>query len=360
LIRAKNGRANGNGASLHGEVVAADELWACCTCRACEEVCPVMVEQPRLLIDLRRHLVDQGEIDEGLQDALMALQRYGNSFGQSARKRSAWTKELPASIKNAQKEPVEYLWFVGDYASYDQRAQQPTRAVAGVLDRLGLDVGTLEGKEQNAGNDVRRVGEEGLFDMLREKNSEQLAKADFQKVLTTDPHTYNTLKNEYRVPGSPLEGKPVVHYTELFDECLREQRLRVEQPLEWTVTYHDPCYLGRYNGVYDAPRRVLRALGVKLVEMPRHRENSFCCAAGGGRIWMKDAPGTHERPAEQRIREALELPGVTHFVVACPKDLVMFQDAVKTVGAEDRLTVIDLGELVFQAIGGGVTAEANS
>ena len=267
------------------------------------------------------------------------------------------------------KDPVEYLWFVGDYASYDQRAQEVTRTIAKVLHRAGEDVGLLYEKEQNAGNDVRRTGEEGLFSMLREKNGKELANAKFSKVLTTDPHTYNTLKNEYEdgvdkgsggTPrseppakvddGGPLAGKAVLHYTELLDDLIRRGKLPLARSVHCTVTYHDPCYLGRYNGVYEAPRRVLRALGAEVVEMPRNRARSFCCGAGGGRIWMKDSPGIEERPAENRVKEALSLPGVECLVVACPKDLAMFQDAVKTVGAEGRLRVADLGELVYEAM----------
>jgi Fe-S oxidoreductase len=350
-------KGNGETPSLHGTVVKPEELWACCTCRACEEVCPALLQQPRLIIDLRRHLIDQGQVDEGLQDALMNVQRYGNSFGQSPRKRPEWAKPLDFKLKDARKEEVEYLWFVGDYASYDQRAQEVTRTIAKVLRRAGVEVGLLFEKEQNAGNDVRRIGEEGLFSMLREKNSKELGSAKFRKVLTSDPHTYNTLKNEYQADGEadghdpgPLAGKPVLHYTELLDELLRQGALKLGNPLACTVTYHDPCYLGRFNGVYEPPRRVLRALGARLIEMPRHGPNSFCCGAGGGRIWMKDTPGIEERPAENRVKEALALPGVECFVVACPKDLVMFQDAVKTVGAEGRLRVVDLGELVYEAM----------
>ncbi len=351
-------KGNGQTASLHGPIIKPEELWACCTCRACEEVCPVFVQHPRLIVDLRRHLADQGQVDEGLQDALMNFQRYGNSFGQSARKRPEWAKPLDFKLKDARKEEVEYLWFVGDYASYDQRAQEVTRTIAKVLHRAGVDVGLLLEKEQNAGNDVRRIGEEGLFSMLREKNVKELGSAKFRKLLTTDPHTYNTLKNEYQDNGhsgdedapAAIAGKRVLHYTELLDELLRQGALKLANQLGPTVTYHDPCYLGRFNGVYEAPRRVLRALGAKLVEMPRHGPNSFCCGAGGGRIWMKDTPGIEERPAENRIKEALALPGVECLVVACPKDLVMFQDAVKTVGAEGRLRVADLGELVYAAM----------
>lgn len=339
--------------------VPAEDLWSCCMCRACEVRCPVLIEHPRIIVDLRRHLVDQGRVDEGLQDALTAFQRYGNSFGQSARKRPDWSKPLDFKLKDARKEEVEYLWFVGDYASYDQRAQEVTRAIAKVLHRGGVDMGLLFDKEQNAGNDVRRIGEEGLFAMLREKNCKELAKANYRKLLTSDPHTYNTLKNEYMAAGPSGNGNgadaipnvPVLHYTELLDELIRQGKLQPKR-LELVATYHDPCYLGRFNGVYDAPRRVLAALGVTLVEMPRNRANSFCCGAGGGRIWMKDTPGLEERPAENRVKEALALPDVQCLVVACPKDLVMFQDAVKTVGAERRLRVADLGELVLEALEG--------
>jgi Fe-S oxidoreductase len=353
-------KANGDTPSLHGSVIPAAELWACCTCGACEDICPVHVEHPRLIIDMRRHLVDQGQVGEGVQDALMNFQRYGNSFGQSARKRPDWAKPLGFKLKDARKEEVDYLWFVGDYASYDQRAQEVTRAIAKVLQRGGVDLGLLMDKEQNAGNDVRRIGEEGLYAMLREKNGKELAGAKFRRVLTSDPHTYNTLKNEYPIDGqaseedlaaTALAGIPVLHYTELLDDLIRQGTLPLTRSLDCTVTYHDPCYLGRFNGVYDAPRRILQALGVRLVEMPRNRCNSFCCGAGGGRMWMKDTPGIEERPAENRVKEALALPGVQCLVVACPKDLVMFQDAVKTVGADGRLRVADLGELVNEAMG---------
>ena len=338
------------GRPLHGDVVSAEELWACCTCRACEERCPVGVEQPRILIDLRRRLVYDGQVDEGLQDALMNLTRYGNSFGQSARNRASWTKDLDFTIADARKEPVEYLWFVGDYASYDPRMKEVTCKTAQVLHEAGVSFGILFDKEQNAGNDVRRVGEEGLFDQLREKNLKLLDKAQFKRVFTTDPHTYNTLKNEYTAgENPPFASDAVLHISELFDELIREQKLDVGEPPSIAATYHDPCYLGRYNGVYDAPRRVLAALGVRLLEAERNRENSFCCGAGGGRLWMKDAPGESERPAEIRIREILELAYIDYLVVTCPKDLAMFQDAVKTLGAEERLRVVDLGELVWQA-----------
>ncbi|MCS7306508.1 MAG: heterodisulfide reductase-related iron-sulfur binding cluster [Thermoguttaceae bacterium] len=374
---------------LHGQTVSADKLWACCTCRACEDICPVGIEQPRAIIDMRRHLVDQGQVDENLQEALMNLQRYGNSFGQSPRKRTEGLQKAGLPVKDARKHPVEFLWFLGDYAAYDPRVLEATQAMARLFSMAGVSVGFLMDKEQNAGNDVRRVGEEGLFEMLRDKNLQALAAAQCQAIVTTDPHSYNTLKNEYLPspngsPGEniadaaalsadggscvstdaalqtkptstddqyPLAGKSIFHAVELLDRWIADGRLPIRRRLEHlTVTYHDPCYLGRYNGIYDPPRRVLAWLGVRLLEMPRNRENSFCCGAGGGRIWMKDMPGIHVRPAEKRIHEALQLPGVQVLVVACPKDLVMFQDAVKTVGVEDRLKVLDISQLVLQAV----------
>jgi Fe-S oxidoreductase len=212
--------------------------------------------------------------------------------------------------------------------------------------RAGLDVGILYEAERNAGNDVRRIGEEGLFEVLVEKNVAALSKATFQTIVTTDPHTYNTLKNEY--PAFSVQY-PVLHYAELLYQLIAAGKLKFSKRLNYTVTYHDPCYLGRYNGVYDAPRRVIEATGCKLVEMPRHRDRAFCCGAGGGRIWMEEG-AVKERPSEARIREAAALEGVTVFVTACPKDVTMFRDAVKTTGNESRLVVRDLIELVSEAL----------
>lgn len=325
-----------------GELVSAAELWACTTCRACEEVCPVFIEQPRAIVDLRRRLVSEGQVDKGLQEALTKLGRYGNSFGQSDRARAKWIQGLSFKPKDARKEAVEYLWFVGDYASYDPRLQPITRTTAALLQQAGVDFGILYEAERNSGNDVRRVGEEGLFEMLREKNLQALQKAQYRKLFTTDPHSLQALRHEY-------DSLTVVHHTELLEELLREGKLKPARSLGLKVTYHDPCYLGRYNGVYDAPRRVLAALGVRLVEMPRSRQRSYCCGAGGGRIWMEDTGEIKERPAESRVREAAAL-GVGVLVVACPKDVVMFQDAVKTAGLEGKLAVKELVELVAEAL----------
>jgi Fe-S oxidoreductase/nitrate reductase gamma subunit len=332
---------------LVGERIADDVLWSCTTCGACVRECPVLIEHVDAIVDMRRYLVIEGRMDTELQNALENLGRYGNSFGQSERMRARWSQPLQPPIKDARREPVEYLWFVGDYASYSPTLTDITLKTAEVFRNAGLDYGILYDAERNAGNDVRRVGEEGLFEMLVEKNTTAMGKCTFQSIVTTDPHTLNTLKNEYFVNGN--DNHPVLHYTELLDQLILSGRLKFSKKLGYKVTYHDPCYLGRYNGIYDAPRRIIRATGCELVEMKRHADRSFCCGAGGGRIWMKEGE-IKERPSESRIREAAALPGVTSLVVACPKDLTMYRDAVKTTGNEQRLMIQDLIELVHAAL----------
>ncbi len=335
-----------NDGSLHDNVITADELWACTTCRACMQVCPAFIEHVPTFVDMRRHLVDQGKMDQMLQDALANLGRYGNSFGHSDRMRAKWTMGLQPPVKDARREPVEYLWFVGDYASYSATLTEVTQKTARVFQQIGLNFGILFESERNAGNDVRRVGEEGLFEMLADKNSQVLAKCKFQTIITTDPHTYNTLKNEYHWNGN---RPTILHYAELLDQLIGSGQLKFNKKLGYKVTYHDPCYLGRYNDIYDAPRRVIKATGCELVEMPRNKERAYCCGAGGGRIWMEEKE-MKERPSEARIREATSLDGVQAFIVACPKDVTMYRDAVKTTGKEDTLVVKDLIDLVQEAL----------
>lgn len=332
---------------LLGTALRPETLWACTTCLACVESCPVGIEHVPLIVQFRRRLVTDGALDPGLQTALERIGRYGNSFGQPERARGRWTRGLEFTIKDARREPVEYLWFVGDYASFDPTLQELTRGVARLFHGAGVDFGILYDGERNAGNDVRRAGEEGLYQLLVERNAAALARARFRAVVTTDPHTYNTLRFEYPEFGAAF---PVYHHTELLWQLLREGRLAV-RALDAVVTYHDPCYLARYGGLTEPPRQLLRALGLRLVEMRRHGRDSFCCGAGGGRIWMTDSrvPGL-PTAAEQRIAEALEIPGVRYFVVACPKDVTMYRDAVKTAGAEGRIEVKEISELVTAAL----------
>jgi Fe-S oxidoreductase len=354
-------KSEGDKNPLIGKLISEEELWQCTTCSSCMEQCPVLNEHIPVIINMRRHLVSKGSLDPTLQDMLTKMARYGNSFGQSDRNRAKWTKELDFKIKDARKEEVEHLWILGDYASFDARLKNITKIVASIFQKAGLDFGILYEGERNSGNDVRRIGEEGLFEILKERNIQSLQKAKFKYIFTTDPHTYNTLKNEYELTFSLFSSSKagtdngkngkfqIKHYTELLDELIQQKKITINKKLNYSVTYHDPCYLGRYNNVYDAPRRILKSLGVILTEMPRNRSKSFCCGAGGGKIWMEDKTPVKERPSENRIKEAVALDNVKDFIVACPKDIVMFQDAAKTTGYEEKIKIKDISELVYEA-----------
>jgi Fe-S oxidoreductase len=287
-------------------------------------------------------------MDKSFQEALKNLKRHGNSFGTAPRARPNWTRQLQFSIKDARKEPVQYLWFVGDYASYHPRAAAATCAAARVFRKASLDFGILYEGEYNSGNDVRLAGEDGLFGTLRDKNLRSFAKAHFDEVVTTDPHSFHALKHEYPATNG---ARSVRHHTQLLSEMILSGELPLRKKLGITVTYHDPCYLGRYNAVFNAPRKVMAALGLDLVEMPQNRTFAYCCGAAGGRIWMDAPPAIKEHPSLSRVREAASLKGVHTLVVVCPKDLVMFQEAIQTAGLEDKLEVKELSELVEQAMG---------
>ncbi|NUQ36619.1 MAG: (Fe-S)-binding protein [Caldilineales bacterium] len=343
--------------SLIEHVISPQAVWSCTTCYACVRVCPVGNEPMADIVDIRRSLLIQGDgLDSGVQTALESLSKNGNWFGQGKRARPKWSKALDIEIKDAGKEAVDYLWFVGDTASFDSRVTPLTQAFARILHHAGVDFGILGQAESNAGNDVRRMGEEGLFEQLMENNLKAFSASTFERIVTTDPHSLNTLRNEYRWNGN---RRQVIHYSSLLLQLFESGRLQVTQPLSaYVATYHDPCYLGRYNGEYQAVRKLLQHLGVALHEMPRNCENSFCCG-GGGHIWMGETP-PGERPAENRIREAVTTL-TAHagegkqenwlFVVSCPKDLIMFSDAVKTTANDGAIQVIDLIQLVEQATG---------
>jgi Fe-S oxidoreductase len=337
--------------SIVGEVIRPETLWSCMQCMACVEICPVGIEHVPIINQMRRQLVERGDMDSQLQQTLETIYTSGNSFGEAKRKRARWTKELDFDVKDARKEPVDLLWFVGDYASLDPRNQRNTQALARILNHAGVDFGILYDAEKTAGNDVRRVGEEGLFISLAEENIEAISGCEFSRILTSDPHSFNTLRNEYPELGAPWTGEQVVHHSQLLLELLESSAISPSKSLGYRVTYHDPCTLGRYNGVYEEPREVMRRIGCDLVEMPRNRDNSFCCGAGGGRIWMKELRKEgSQRPSESRIDEAVGLRDVELFTVACPKDVTMYEDAIKTSGHAGEIELRELSELVLEAL----------
>ncbi len=331
-----------------GERIRPDTIWSCTQCMACVEICPVGIEHVPIINQLRRRLVEVGELDPMLQSTLESVYETGNSFGEPKRKRPRWTRELGFDVKDIRKEPAELLWFVGDYASFDARNQRATQALARILHVADTDFGILFDAEKTAGCDVRRAGEEGLWAALAEENVRTMSGCEFERIFSSDPHTFHTLRNEYPQHGGEWT---VLHHSQLLLELLEQGAIAPSRQLGYRVTYHDPCTLGRYNGVYDAPRQVLAAIGCELVEMPRNRDNSFCCGAGGGRIWMTELKQAGiQRPSEQRITEAVALGGLDYFVVCCPKDVTMYEDAIKTSGHQGELELRELSELVLESL----------
>jgi Fe-S oxidoreductase len=318
-------------------VDAHPELWDCTCCFTCVERCLKDVEPAELVIALRGQLVESGRIPDTIGTALMAIFRQGNPVGIAREDRAAWAGEL--EIKAAQ-EGCETLYFVGCIPSYDQRAQSVARALAQALTAAGVDFGTLGTDESCCGNEVRRMGESGLFEMLVEENSELIHSTGVSRIVTTSPHCFNTFKNEYG-----LDGTETLHYTQFIAKLIEEEKLRFSDKVEKTVTYHDPCFLGKQNHIFDEPRAILQAIpGVKLVEMDRSRERSLCCEGGGGRMWS-EGTNLEERLAFQRVQEAADT-GAEILAVACPFCLLTLEDAVKVQGLEERLKVMDIMELV--------------
>ncbi|MDT3433914.1 (Fe-S)-binding protein [Haloarcula sp. 1CSR25-25] len=339
-------------------VIDAQTMESCMSCMACMDACPVDIEHVTQFTEMNRRLTEAGEMDEHVQDAMMNVFQHGNTFGDPERARPDWAEDLDFEVPDARDEPVEYLWYVGDYPSYDERNQKVARALARVFEAADLDYGILYEAEQTDGNDVRRVGEEGLYEMLVEDNAEAMLDCEFQSIVTTDPHAYNTFMNEYPEFEACEWGEDdVFHYTQVVADLASSGALGLSgSALDYTVTYHDPCHLGRYNGEFEAPRELIRATGTDLHEMPRNRDDSFCCGGGGGGLWMDLEEET--KPSEERLREALEDTeagaAVEKFVVACPMCMTMYEDGRKTGGYEDDIEVVGVTELLAEAVETGV------
>ncbi|MGD1995902.1 MAG: (Fe-S)-binding protein [Anaerolineae bacterium] len=318
-----------------------EELWDCTCCFTCVERCPKDVRPGELIIGLRSQLVESGRIPGTIGDALMGIFRQGNPLGFAREDRAAWAEGL--DVKPAE-EGCELLLFTCCSSAYDAQAQPATKALVQALQAAGLDLGYLGTKETCCGNEVRRVGEGGLFEMLAEEGKPLLEDTGAKRIVTTSPHCFNTLQNEYG-----LAGIEVVHYTQLIAQLLEHGGLALSGQVERTVTYHDPCFLGKQNQIFDEPRAILQAIpGLDFVEMDRIRERSLCCEGGGGRMWF-EGTNSEERLAFQRVHEAVEA-GAEVLAVACPFCLSMLEDAVKVQGLEEQLQVMDIMELVAQAL----------
>ncbi|WP_026695964.1 (Fe-S)-binding protein [Peribacillus kribbensis] len=340
--------------SLVGEVITEEELWACTTCRNCEDQCPVMNEHVDKIIDMRRYLVlTEGKMDPDAQRAMTNIERQGNPWGLNRKEREDWREaredvEIP-TVKELKKagEEFEYLFWVGSMGSYDNRSQKIALSFAKLLNEAGVKFAILGNKEKNSGDTPRRLGNEFLFQELAAKNIEEFEKNEVAKIVTIDPHAYNIFKNEY--PDFGLQAE-VYHHTELLAKLVKEGRLVPKHEVKETITFHDSCYLGRYNEVYDAPRDILKSIpGVKLVEMERNRENGMCCGAGGGLMWMEEETG--HRINVSRTEQALAVnPSVISS--GCPYCLTMITDGTKAKEVEEDVKTYDVAELLEKSVVG--------
>lgn len=322
--------------SLHDK----NEVWDCTTCSTCSYRCPREAKPMDVVVALRSFLLENGNVPRNLVEILEGIFKHGNPWSISRSRRSEWAKELnvkyASEVKNA-----GLLYFVGCTPSYDLRSQGVAKAIVDNLNKLKIDFSILGNEESCCGNEVYSIGEMGLFEELKEYNLTIFDKYHVEQIITTSPHCYNAFKNRY---GTKLQA---IHYTQYFAELLDSGKLKPSKKLRKTVTYHDPCFLGKHNDVYEEPRKLIENIqGVRFIEMSRSRKRSLCCEGGGGRMWY-DIPG--RRLSEKRIEEALDM-GAEIIATACPFCLLTLEDSVKTMGNEDKIQVKDVAELVAEAL----------
>jgi Fe-S oxidoreductase len=327
--------------SLIGDVIEPDTLWACTTCRACEEVCPVTIEHVPRIIAMRQGQTLMAEAyPPELNIALKGLEYNGNPWGIGYDKRADWAEglDIPTMAENPD---VDYLLWVGCAGSFDDRTKKVSVSLAKILKKAGIRFAILGVEEKCTGDFARRVGSEMLFQMMAQENIETLNTYKVRKIITACPHCLNALKNDYPLLGGNYE---VIHHAEFIDRLIKEGKITLKQSVAGGLTYHDPCYLGRYNNVYDAPRSILKSLspdGVK--ELDRHGRESFCCGAGGGRMWMEENIGKRIN-----IERSEEIVGrqVANVAVGCPFCLTMIEDGMKALSKEEEIKTLDIAELV--------------
>ncbi|MBL3588242.1 MAG: 4Fe-4S dicluster domain-containing protein [gamma proteobacterium endosymbiont of Lamellibrachia anaximandri] len=347
----------GDNKPLVGNYVQLDEIWSCTNCAACMEVCPVNIEQVPKVLELRRaRVLMEGEMAPELQRTFVNLENNGNPYGFAFAKRGDWLPDDLGFKTLAEDPDVDYLYFAGCAAAYDKRNQRTAIAFMRILKQAGYKVGILGPEEVCCGDSALRAGNEYLFQTLAGKNLESFARYGVRKAVVTCPHGLNTLKKEYRKfaalgvaeDGSPLRYDiSVEHHTQVIHRLLKEDRIRLKQQPAQKITYHDSCFLGRYNDILDTPREILAAIpGSEVVEMERHGKNSFCCGAGGSRMWLEESLGS--RINQTRTREA-QATVADLISTACPFCSTMLSDGVKEL-AIDTLETRDIAELVYEAM----------
>lgn len=338
--------------NLIGDVITEEEIWACTTCRNCEDQCPVMNEHVDKIIDLRRYLVlTEGKMDADAQRAMTNIERQGNPWGLNRKERQNWRDELEDGIVPTTKElkkageEFEYLFFVGSMGSYDNQSQKIAQSFARILHKADVKFAILGNDEKNSGDTPRRLGNEFLFQDLANKNIQTFEKYDVKKIVTIDPHIYNTFKNEY--PEFGLEAE-VYHHTEVLLKLIKAKKIIPTKEVNEVISFHDSCYLGRYNDIYDIPREILASIpGVKTVEAERNRETSMCCGAGGGLMWMEEDTGTRINVART---EQLLATNPTMIGSGCPYCLTMLSDGTKAKEMEDKVKTLDIVEILEKSL----------
>ncbi len=342
-------------AGLIEEVFHSDSLLNCVACYSCMAKCPRGIRLTEVLLPLVKERVFEHlpEVPRELQTALQNTLRYGNPQGLSPAKRAEWIKTagVPIRILSQNPEPVDVLWFVECYTSYHPRGQDNSRAVAKLFHALGVDFAILGNEERCAGECARLVGETGLFDTLRERNMGVFRKYRFHQIVTSGAHAYDAFKYIYPCYGFDY---PLEHITTFFAKHLEALKPLLTKKLNYKVTYHDSCCLGRHNGFYEEPRALLQAIpGVKLVEMTHNRISSLCCGGGGGGMWLDTYYKSRgmERLSDRRVKEAIQT-GADVLAVSCPYEVSRFEDALKLAGYDDRMVVRDVVELLAESLGG--------
>jgi len=328
------------------ELSGMEVLWDCTNCLTCTTRCPKDIKPADVIIGLRGYIVGEGKgVPPRVRDALMSAFTRGNTLGFATEDRGQWIEGLDFEVKNVLDEgETDLLFYVGCTPAYDPRVQPVTRALATVFRRAGIEYGTMGVDEICCGNEIKRIGESEGFQSMVEEFHEMIREFKARRMVTVSPHCFNTFKNEHgELPFT------VQHYTQLLTELLDGGKLAFRNELGKKVTYHDPCFLGKHNQIYDEPRHILRSLpGVEFQDLDRSRERSVCCEGGGGRMW---AEGTNieERLAHQRVRDAVAL-GADVLAVACPFCLLTLEDAVKILGLDEKIQVMDIMELVARAM----------
>jgi Fe-S oxidoreductase/nitrate reductase gamma subunit len=336
----------GNGRkAMVGEVITEDEIWACTTCRACMEICPVFIEHIDKIVDMRRHLVlDLAQVPETGEAVLKCIEARGHSCKGTTLTRTDWATGL--DIKQLSEDSnVEYVFFTGCAASLEERSTKIAIATAKILKAAGVNFGILGAQEMCCGEPARRLGNEYLFQTLAAQNVEQFKGYNIKKIITMCPHCFNTLKNEY----PQFDGNfQIIHHSTFISQLIKDGKLNPALSKEYKITFHDSCYLGRHNNIYEPQRHVLQSINkLSLLEMDRSKSNGFCCGAGGGRFWMEERIG--QRISEARIDQVIAT-GAEVVASACPYCVQMFTDAIKAKGAEETLKAYDIAELVADSL----------